>query len=724
MSQSIVERVLGKNSLHTENYLDKTILLVKSISVVLHSEAKLYNELVEGKYGLKVNVEDKSSWRYYLHLTGSYHQVDEPILVTSWDNGEEITLSKTTINRHKTTRNELLKFGNLYKTLVDRYPEQELLIKSIINTSDRILVTDAIKLKSFKIVSLNKDLVEKREYSLILRLQERIDNYVITKAITYYTNAESLFLSSLYVVLYNFIYTTVINLRLANAKTPEAHSYHILSYFASHHSLDNNYPNLDENQILFLYRNMKYLNTYAGTNEVFQKLIDKFFTVRRVPVINYQYKQKNSIDQEGHVEYRFVQKLLNKENLIYDPRDFDLDEIANKEVTILDSNAKEYFIHRDDIDFKNKNSLHSDLLTKDLEISIVDNSADVKYGMTEMIIDYWAQTLNLGVNNHILNLSDPVKGRIINMDSEEAFKLLTVVIHYVNGQRVEVIPDYYINRVVKPTLPTTEELVSKNFRKSHYLKELIEDLVVATPRYYNIDTPSTFNEFVLNMYKYELGSWLHLVNLGDKDMNSQLYLASENLHYNTVYKQGDVSVTPFLKGISFTEVEEYTEEELYIVLNELLKVASLDLSSRLEKNKRVQSTLFEVLGKFKSYSTQLTNEYISSTSELGILGTPYSTLNISSSDDIYQLPSKSTNVDFGFGVVENSEIVVEEDVLASSGIEYNAYVDIGDNSEVSMGLSSDITINLPTPVVMFEGYEDWVKDSPSQEQLLFLSLNN
>ena len=723
MASSLVEKILGSNSIHTENYVENTLLLTKSIILILHSESSMYNELVEMKYKVPVDKADKTKWRYYLHLVGQYHPVDEPIKLVSWDSGQEIVLDVNNVGKHKSTREELLKFGSLYRTLVSAYPEQELQLRSILATSAKRDVIEVVDLPNHSIIAYNEKLIESQETDILLRLQERIDNYAITKTLPFYALAESLHMASLYFVLYNFIFTTLITLRLSNAQTPRAHSYHILSYLSSNHRLDNNQMYLDNKQVLFLYRNLKYLNTYAGSNQVFDELIDKFFTVRRVPVVNYRYKQKNTTGEDGSIEYAFVQKLLNNDALVFDPNEFSLSELSDKEITVLASNKREYDYHLKEIAFKNENSIHADVPTKNLEISIVDNSNDVKYELFNMTIDYWAQTLKLGINNHVINFTDPVRGQSLVLDSSDAFKLFTIVLHRQAGATIDVIPDYYASRVIKPILPTLSELIGKTYRPSLYLNDLIENVLNNAPQYVAIDTPFAFSEFVLKHYKYGMGTWLNLCNIGDLDMNAQVGLATENLYYGSYFKQDGETEDLFLKRIGFAELLGYGKTESLSVLTDLVKTISVDLGSKLEKNKYIQATLVEVLGKFKSYSTQLISQYRSNDSSLTNLGFPYFTLSDSSSKKHYYISAISPMVDVESYSKQNITVPYKIEVESGSSYHDEITIDISDNSQYDGGAFYGITVALPETRCLNDEISDWVITPPDQEKMLFLSIN-
>ncbi|MEM5877845.1 MAG: hypothetical protein QXF12_03095, partial [Candidatus Aenigmatarchaeota archaeon] len=67
--KSIVEQVLNINDIPTKVYLSNTIDLVKSIVFKYDLEARLYNDLVYSKYNLSIDPNDKTTWRYYRHLS-------------------------------------------------------------------------------------------------------------------------------------------------------------------------------------------------------------------------------------------------------------------------------------------------------------------------------------------------------------------------------------------------------------------------------------------------------------------------------------------------------------------------------------------------------------------------------------------------------------------------------------------------------------------------------
>jgi len=138
MSISITERILSSNKFYTDKYLKDTLNLTKSILITNSKEATLYNEYIENNYTQhSIDYTDKTTWRYYKHLSAQYHSLDTPITLISIDNGETIILSPESLLLHRITHTELLKYDLFYKETVDRYPEQELYIRSTISTSQK-----------------------------------------------------------------------------------------------------------------------------------------------------------------------------------------------------------------------------------------------------------------------------------------------------------------------------------------------------------------------------------------------------------------------------------------------------------------------------------------------------------------------------------------------------------------------------------------------------------
>jgi len=725
MSTSVTEKILSSNRFYTDIYLNKTINLAKSITLVNHLEADLYNQYIEMNYsGTNINSADKGSWRYYRHLAGLYHSVDLPIEITSIDNGQQIVLSKESLLVHKQTHKELLKYTLLYKTIVDKYPEQELLIRSLINTSSSLDIATIISKPKFTIISYNNNLIEDNEQDIILQLQLLIDNYKVTKLIQYYSTTDSLFIASQYHILYNFIVTSLLSIRLANAKTLKAHSFHILNYLASHHNLDIHYNNLTKEQALFLYRNLLYIDNHTGRNHIFKTLIDKLFTKRNIAISSYEYNQTNTINLDKNITYFFNQKLLNKTELPIDYKDFTLEDILQKEVDLSPSNYKELNYNIKNIDSFYTNNLYSNFITKDIETMLIDSTDAVKDKLIPTLINYWVYNLKTNNLQYLTTIVDPISNTDIKLNSNDIFKLFVLTLYKVNNISLDYFPDFTITKVLKSDIPTPETLLNYFYNKKYYHKKDIELIINSIPTTSLITTSSQFEDYITKIYKFYIGLWLLESNLSDKDDNGQIENTIKNIHTKDIYSYNDETPNEFLKRIGITELYNYPTNSLETLYTDILNGISNNKISFLFKYKDILKSMREIFKQFVSYTVQLIDKY-----------TLLSPMLVGHKDLRVSVPT-DTNSSYHLTNVINTNVEVN---YKTSTLDE---VDMSDELQVKTIYSS--TYNLPiTPTIngkvlhkvvvpiylsnrLINGLEDsrWIVTESTEEQLRFLAIND
>lgn len=607
----IVEEVLGDNTFYTQNYYIDTINLAKSIIVKNEYEARLYNDLLETIYpGYVVNKSDKTTWRYYKHLNGEYHEKDTAIELTSIDNGSTFILTKENIRIHKKTRKELLKFGLAYDELVSKYKTQELLIKSIITDSIFSSIDEIIQAEDYTITAYNSALIEPQETTLIYELQDRLYNYKNIWLIPYYSLSDSLFLASQYTILYHFILKSILGIRLKNVKTIRAHSYHINNYFASHHGLDIHYNYLTDEQRYYLYRNLLYLDNHSGLSHVFKELIDVLLTKRNISLVSYLFKQKRLVDDNDYMQYAFKQKLLNDKNFIYDTKDFTLDEIKDKETPLAINNEKEYQYHQERIDFKFKNSLFNILMTKDLESVVVDVTDSIKYKFIPLMVDFWAYLLKTNRINFLVDIISPENNKEYRLNTKDLFKLYILALFKYANIELEEFPPYLIKKAVKePNEIDKEALLSLCYRTNVYYKYELEAIINALPIYRNIITSYDFYVDMKNLYLFELGLWILLSNYDEVSTNGQFEKMTYYLHKSEYYEFNDESVTEFLDRINmpnfFSLSNDVLEDLMFNILNKVFD----DRLDFLTIYEYIQKSMIDILRSFTSYTVQFIKDY-------------------------------------------------------------------------------------------------------------------
>lgn len=725
MSTSITEKILLNNTLYTDTYFKNTINLVKSLSIVNAKEAGLYNEYLADKYPSHViDHSDKTSWRYYRHLAGLTHPVDQFITLTSIDNGETITLDRMSVRLHRITRNELLKFDLFYKELVDRFPQQELYIKAIIATSEPRPIKTIIDSPDYTIVSHDAAMVEENEDDLLQELQQRITNYKNIFLIPYYALSDNLFITSQYHILATFIFKTILAIRLQNAKTLRAHSYHILNFLSSHHYLDKYYHYLTKKQALFLYRNLLYLNNHSGRNDIFKLLIDKLFTDRNISVVNYVQSQSNSLDGESYVEYKFKQQLLNDANLVYSYNDFTLEDIQEKETGLVAGNADELKYNTKNMDHKFKNSLFNTLLTKDLETVIVDNTDTVRYKLVPTLIDYWAYLLKHKKMSYLVTVVDPVANQELKLSTKDLFKLFTLTLYKLNGQTLTEFPPYAITRVFKPELPSTDELLQPFYRKHYWFKDVVDEIRHNVPAYTNTITSFQFQQFVSSVYQYNIALWLYLTNLDDKDTNGQFELLVDRLHTSEVYSFNDETPEFFLKRIGLENLFDYDDGALETLSGVILDKVYDSRLEFLNRYKYIQKALIDVFKKFNSYTVQIIDTYQSTTPLLVGPKDRRIGIDIEAHSKLYTYNAVNLSVDMKYGHKNTAALIAKDSMRAADGNASSHHIPTTLSNYVETKDVRKIAVTFKTIGINGLGNRNWIVTPSSDEDLQFLAFNN
>lgn len=611
--QPVVSSALGTDNIFFNLYINDTINLAKSIIIKNDQEAIVYNNYIKNYYPSVTIVEtDKTTWRYYKHLAGQYHEVDKPIQLRSLDTGEDIILNKITISQHYTTKKELTKYTQMYDTLLSEYPEQELLIKSIISDNTPGSVSEVVDLPNYTILSYSSVYVESNEDNLIPELQSRLYNYSNIWLITYYNNSDNLFLSAQTAILYNYIVTTILAIRQENCKTPQVHSFHLKNYLASNFGLDVYYKYMTRKQAIFLYLNLLYLKNHSGIDIVFKRLIRKLFNDRYISVVNYKYNQISELLPDKYNDYIFRQKLIESSNLPYSTYDFTLDDIKKKESTVAMSNSNYYTFNQDKIDYKLKNTLFNTLLTKDIETLLVDATDSVPYKFIQTLVDNWVYMIKNSYAVFLTKVTDKINNKQIYLNQSDTYKLYVYLLHKVNNITLTSFPPYTITRVYKDTMPNVDDLLKSCYITYSFYKNEMESIVISTPaRPGIVYSTHMFSDYITRVYKYDLALWLYLSNLSDPDNFGQFKHMTDSLTLSDIYTPNQEDVNLFLNRIGLSDINNYSVFTLQDMLYSTLNTLYDDKLSFLTDTQNVQEAMTKIFENFKSYTIQFINTYYS-----------------------------------------------------------------------------------------------------------------
>ena len=609
MSDSLLAQTLGNNAFYTTSYIQDCLTFTKSLLIKNHEEAKLYNEALTLSHPEHTPDNNIRTWRYYHHLQGIPHPTDTPIQAVSIDNGSTFTLTRQSLSIHKKTRQEILKFGLYYDELTQAHPYQQLYIKAVATDPLYKDTEDLVNKEDFTIVAVNKAYIEDNEHDLIPTLQDRINNYKSIWLLGYYQNLDNLYLATQYAILYQFLFTSLLAIRLANAKTMRAHSFHIRLYLASHYQLDKQMLFLSRRQQLYLYRNLLYLGNHTGKNHIFRTLINELFNEHNVSVVNYIYNQENNTTEDYYTTYVYNQKLLNNKNLVYNTVDYQLSHLKSKETPLAPSNLKEYQYNEATIDRKNKNSLISTLLTKDLESILIDETDSVKNQLLGNVTDYWAYLVKHNLVNFLVTTTDPVTNVTVRLNTADAFKLYTICLHATQGVEVETFPTYRIQRVFREEVPTPTQLGKYFFDLRWDHKQELKMICDAIPMYRPILTSYEFGEYASHIYKLNIGLWHLLTNHSDGHTEGQMAMVHSLLNKTEDFTFTDESVDEFLFRTGVRDPRKYARKTLELYTFAILDEVFDRKFSYIKRLKKLQQALTEVFSNFNSYSVQFINNY-------------------------------------------------------------------------------------------------------------------
>jgi hypothetical protein len=306
--------------------------LVSSLIVKTSYTADAFNEI------LSVNGENisvfKTDWKYYLNLAGlpyigehSYNSDPTNMEIYSIDTDETISFDVITMVQHPETLAELRRLDTSYKNLLVKYPDQEILIRGIINP---IPIDISVNANEYQILHYSPEYVDYNETNLIPLLQEYIYRFTTRWDNVDFRLSDALYPASFIGILFSTLPTEIINIRLANCKTPYVHHWHVWNYLSGYFNLEIHRDVLPYEQALFLYRNIDYIIANSGTSKILDFLNEGFakpfnldlfsFSVRKKStsaLLNLNQKNLHKLDSDIFViKYPYGQSLIRNSHVI------------------------------------------------------------------------------------------------------------------------------------------------------------------------------------------------------------------------------------------------------------------------------------------------------------------------------------------------------------------------------------------------------------------------
>lgn len=586
-----------------EIYRSSVMALVRSLIIKNSASAEAINTALESG-GIRVNSADPASWKYYLNLNGQYHSTDTKMQVTSLDTLQTIDFTKEVLAEHRTTLSEY-KFGSrYYNTLVERFPDQEALIQGIINPVD---IPTAIAAEDGEILYYDQSLVEENETNLIPLTSKWLKQQISRWDVVAYREVDDLYAAYLLATLVMLLPAVVMNLRLDNCHTLYAHSYHIREFLASHGRLDYYVDYLTKKQMLWLYRDVRYLARNAGQEKTFETLVQNVMTDRGLPLAEWRMRHNvKDLAETLRPEVEFSRKTLNFDynNAGSDTRT--IGQMLDRESGMAPGNIAVQADAEVEVEGQMANSISNRLTTKVLESSILDLTDATPFTLSDSLLNHWIYLANNGRYNSVVTVDNPKTGGAFTLNMEEAFLVFLYAYNLSNGIELKEMPLLQAMTVRRLPLPTRSEvydIVDLNLVPKRVIDQMMDGMIalgsyISVPSFY--DAVSTIHEekmrqrAIYSNVEHYLGrgqaeaAMRHLYG----DYPIQIGKSSGFTHYSDWFNDKGLDVPTY----SMLEADLLANQIYAYCTGQSLKVA--------RSLKELQAAMLRLMAQMSSYSIQ------------------------------------------------------------------------------------------------------------------------
>lgn len=590
------------SNVYFDVYRDDTIKLIRSVVVKFEAIAVQMNYWLGKDLLFLTDEHDPTTWKYYMNMAGEYHATDKMMYVRSADTLETIEFTKDNLLYHRATAREYVPGSQMYESLVRQYPDQSALINGILYPID---IDTAINARDGQILFYDEKLVEPHEDTFIYDLQDFIDVYIIRWWNPTFAITDEMYLPAFWGNLFLALPMGIMNIRLANAKTNRAHSYHIREYLASHNHLDDFLPYLDTRQRLWLYRNINYIQRNAGKQDTFYRLIENILTPRGIPLISYTLEQntkdmlddfKPSVELVKHdINKRIVQDGLNK---------ITVGELLDREEDLARDNVLVKYDSEQWMNDKMSMSAYSSLTTRVLDSEVIDRSNSNVRTLMNCLLNEWLQLASSGQYRAYVTVNNPRTGEAMTVSVKDAYIITIYCWMKAREELSEFIPSCIAYEVLLPKLPSFDELrwMSPKRVVPNKIIAAIQDMFEPMTNYISTEN---FYWATNTMHQNYLRQW-EMYSLQESPLGRGYCEQIVKMHYmNRMCKLVDTNIRwdDYFKSLGF-ELKDLSNTELEQLCVDTVNVATGANLVRVITIGEIQKELLALMGRLSSYPLQ------------------------------------------------------------------------------------------------------------------------
>lgn len=465
-------------------YRNEIFHFLQTVTIKFEQLGILLNR--ELQYTYTIDEDDKTSWPYYLHMIGEYHESDTMMYIPSIDTGETVPFTKETLLTHPKTA-QLYKPGrDRYNDLLITHPTQKDLIKSIVYPVKDMQT--AIEAEDFTLLAYDDTFLEVGErYDLI----EHLNNFLEYNSQRWYIqefNYEELHPIAFWAILFYMLPATMFARRLENVHTSSVHSFHVWEYLISK-GLGDYRDILTLEQSLFLYRNINYLYKNKGKKSNLLILADNLLRSLRVSVVGKMIYHNNADTQDTCL---WIPEILSDPIVDYDDNAPDVDTSTFN--TILEINNRMFneglerendTEHVDSVEQQLSLTQRNILNTKLVEIKkyVIDN----KYEniLVRFILDSFMRWVLDGKLNFTINVTEENAGILLeDLPLQDALLLMHYCTQKYHMMEPVELPRFYTANTgyrsfTKPEdIPKTFKYFNDTYTLTNHIKvdEMVDDI--------------------------------------------------------------------------------------------------------------------------------------------------------------------------------------------------------------------------------------------------------
>lgn len=583
-------------------YRDDTIKLVRSVIIKFSETAEQINYQLERSYPITVDRDDPKTWKYYMHLAGEYHSTDEMMYVRSADTLEIIQFTKENLVIHRATARSYVPGSMLYKSLARQYPKQVDLITGILYPID---IETAIDAPNGKILYYDKQYIEEQEGILVYELQDWVDAFYLRWYNDQFNLVDPLFHAAFLGNLYLRMVPTIMALRLDKAKTNQAHSYHIREYLASHEHLDDFIPYLDTYQMLWLYRNINYLQRHAGSKDSFNRLVKNILTHRGIPILEYTLEQNSkNILRDCKASAVMVKHDVNYKIVDEDNAQVPTETILAREQLLARDNPLVEFDTERDIQREMGYSAYSTLPTRVYDSEVIDRSVSNVRSLEHVLLNEWLDLASSSRYRAFIQVPNPKNGVMMTMSVKDAWIITMYCWMKTRDWLSPTIPKFVAYDVLRPRSPTFAELRAMSPIRiiPDRIITAIQDLTppmgdyISTEQFY-LDCADVHRRYLRQWELYSFQE--HMVGRGYCEQLVRMHY----MNRMCTLVEGDIAWDDYFKAQGF-DITDLSNPDMEQLMLDTINIATGANLVKIITLGEVQRELLRLMSKMSSYIAQ------------------------------------------------------------------------------------------------------------------------